>query len=187
MIFWIFIGLLALIVVITVGIGVRGQVKYYGRGWWGEISGAGAAWFSSVAVIGLCVVLVGVWFSPSGEWERQETYDLRALVTTTSNESQASGVFFLGFGYASSESGQVTTVAYIRTDEDGGSRIQRVDVDDAVIYEDATEHPYMEIWATVYKNNGVFVPWDYTEISYMKEYRFHIPEGTILQNYEVKP
>jgi hypothetical protein len=57
-----------------------------------------------------------------------------------------------------------------------------------VIYEDSGDSPRVEDWVTVIHNNRAFVPWDFTTVKDGEpQHRFHIPKGSILESYEVKP
>jgi len=146
----------------------------------------------TIAVIGAVVMTfvigIGAMVNVDSYQEYRGTNGLRALVTKEATESSAKAVFFLGFGYASSGSTEVTSISYIQTAEDGGNTIRKVDIDNSVIYEDlgTREDPYVDEYVTVYTGNHVWVPWDFWRDG-STEYRFHIPTGTILENYEVSP
>lgn len=184
MIFWIFTTTAAaIIVIITI---------YQNRSRWGFDLGE---WLAGVAVtlivyvaFGGAIVGIGVAYQQdqNGTLQLQQTNDLRALVTKTATEEHAEAVFFLGFGYASSNSAEVSSISYIQVADDGGSTLRKAEIGESVIYEGSVK-PYVEDWAYVTHNDGFFVPWDWTHTSPVREYRFHIPEGTIIDKYEVNP
>lgn len=183
MAFWIFIGIIALVVVIC---GIAGTVDYYSRSEWFS---SGAVISVVVAVIGLFVIAIGSSTSPTTDWKVSHHYSLRALVTKTSAESHADAVFFLGFGGGSSSSGDVTNVSYIRVAGDGGTTLHKASLKTVVIYEDvpAGGQPWLDDMHKVRVNDGAFWPWPFTQEMYETQHRFHIPKGTILEQYEVTP
>ena len=179
MVFWI---ILALIIAAIVSYLIWGRSYHDDLG---EILSAVAAIVLVGGLIGLVICGLGVLNQPPGAYQKQASYTLRALVTKSANESNASGAFFLGFGSLSANSEEVRSIAYIQTAKDGGSTLQRIGVKEAVIYEGAGA-PRVEEWAHITRNNKIFVPWDYTIVLTRDvQYRFHIPKGTILTNYEV--
>lgn len=182
MIFWIIVGLIALTLVIGFIAGIR-------DGWfWSGGMGPAVGIAATLAIIGGCVCGIGdIASAEGGNMQLQHEWKLRALVTQTSTESGSSAVFFLGFGAASSGSSEVTSIAYIRMAEDGGSTLQRADISDSVIYEDGASDPRVEDWREFDHNNGIFWPWPVTYERLTTQHRFHIPEGSILQSYEVRP
>lgn len=184
MIFWILTSIaIAAIAIITI---------YQFKSRWGFDLGD---WASSVGItlvayilLGGAVVGMGVSAQQfnNGRLELQATYNLRALVTKSATEEHAEAAFFLGFGYASSNSAEVSSISYIQVAEDGGSTLEKADIGESVIYEGSAK-PYVEDWVSVAHNDGFFVPWDWTYISSVREHRFHIPTGTIIDQYEVTP
>ena len=181
MVLYILLGLIAATVTL---VGIRLRRDRYS--WMETTSRMGA-----ITLVGLIVSLlicgVGALNQAPESYRLQSTKALRALVTTSTNASNASGSFFLGFGSVSAKTEQVNSVAYIETARDGGSTLKRIDVRKAVIYE-GSEIPRVEEWAHVVRNNKTFVPWDYTitlRLSPDVQYRFHIPKGTILTHYEI--
>ena len=174
--------LLGLIVIVVVWMVISHRRAEY---LWSEILGRAAAVTVVSLIVSLLICGIGALNQNPESYKLQSTYTLRALVTNSTNDSSASGAFFLGFGSFSSSSKEVASIAYIQTAKDGGSTLQRVDVNDAVIYEGA-EAPRVEEWAHVVRNNKIFVPWDYTaQLNDTIQYRFHIPKGTILTHYEI--
>lgn len=184
MIFWI---LLAVVAVIVIAITVYHSRSRWGFEWDEWLPSVGITLFIS-GLLGAIVVCVGVSCQQlnSSTLELQQTSGLRALVTKSATEEHAEAVFFLGFGYASSDSVEVSSISYIQVADDGGSTLERADIGQSVIYEGAKQ-PYVEDWARVAQNDGFWVPWDWTYVSPAVEHRFHIPEGTIIDKYEVQP
>lgn len=181
MAFWIFIGIITAVIVI-------GFLHDLPSSRYDDWFGGAVMLAFVVAVIGLIVCGVGAVSPQSGTWTYQKTWTLRALVTQQSVETQGSATFFLGFGGGSMSSSTVQSISYIRTASDGGSTLQKSSIDDAVIYEDGAKNPRVEDWIKVIHNDKAFVPWDFTRtVSGLIQHRFHIPAGSILQNYEVKP
>lgn len=100
------------------------------------------------------------------------SYTIRALA----NNSGIEGSFFLGSGYI--EGKQVFN--YITEDGNGAIRLQSMDAAQATIFED-TNNAHLRVIKTVRSIPGV-VPWD---IGSTMHYDFHIPKGSIIQNYKV--
>jgi hypothetical protein len=180
MVFWVLLGIIGL----TLAIGV--VVAIYQRDWGYGLGGAAGIAVAEI-VVGFVVIAVGVNVAGSSERELESTYGLRALVTEQATETHASATYFLGFGYASSDTSEVTSISYIRTADDGGSTLQKIGVAQAVIYEDAPDSPRVEYWVEVFRHDGSFVPWAYSSAKLDVEHRFHIPPGSILEAYEVTP
>jgi|GEM_PF-6930115 len=178
MAFWIAVAVITAIMVIGAAIAISQRDA--------EAFGGAFMIASVVTVVGAIVVGVGAG-SGDREWQHQETYQLKALVTQQSAESHASVAFFLGFGGGTAGSAEVKSISYIRTADDGGSTLQEIDIDKAVIYEDGANSPRVEEWANVVSCSPAFVPWNCALGGHVSQYRFHIPEGSILQVYEVKP
>lgn len=182
MAFWIAVGIIALAWIIA-GI-VAAKSHYY------DFSDTAFVAFVITLFGGLVMALiisVGAGTTGIIHEEKDATYDLRALVTEeTTEENGFDAVYFLGFGYASGGgSTDVTSISYIQRAADGGNTLEKVDIDDSIIYE-GSETPYVEEWITVNTVTEWWVPW-HMERTVYREYRFHIPEGTILENYEVNP
>lgn len=180
MVFWIILVLIAAFIVFhaTRCVGY----KHY----WNEFLSGAAAIAVVGGLVGVVVCGVGSMAQDPGPYEKQSTYALRALITKSTNESSLDGTFFLGFGKMTASSKEVNSIAYMQTAEDGGSTLERIDVSNAVIYEDSLV-PRVEEWVQKVHNNKIFVPWDYTIDSYRDsvEYRFHVPKGTILDHYQI--
>ena len=182
MIFWIFVGLFVMAVVLSV-------LYQRDNHWfeWDEFWGSVGASFLALGVLGLLFCGIGVAGQTrgGGELEQQATYGLKALQNESQTSSSADGVFFLVFGYYSSDEETTKSVNYIQVAEDGGATLQSVDTKDAVIYEDGATSPRVEEWSYVGESDGFWVPWHYEWVSPLKEYRFHIPAGAIIEGYEV--
>lgn len=178
MIFWLFISAIALVLVIGAVIAIRED---------GDVFVTAVTTSMVIGFVGLLVCGVGATNNGPGAWHKQQTWSLRALVTQQETSSHAGAVFFLGFGGASSSSNEVKSISYIRTASDGGSTLQKSDIEDAVIYEDGAEKPRVEDWVLISHSDGIWVPWSITNTLGTVQHRFHIPAGSILQSYEVKP
>lgn len=176
--FWIVLGVIVLVVTIV--------IVHYAVNWHEFAIGPALIALVAGGIIGAAIVGIGTINGPTTA-EKLETHNLRALVTKEQTESHARASFFLGFGYASSSSTEVTSISYIQTDMDGGSTIQKATIGQSIIYED-TAKPYVEDWYTVHHVNTAWWPWggSWTELG-EAQHRFHIPAGTILENYEVTP
>lgn len=151
-------------------------------GWWLAIALLGV--FGGMAIIG------GATSPPNLHPELQHRYELHALVTKDDTESSLSGTFFLGFGGVEGSSTTKTKIAYIQTAKDGGNTIHDTTVGRSVIFEDVKSggQPYVEDWVSGTETNTVWVPWTWHYVeSGEPQHRFHIPKGSILSNYEVKP
>lgn len=167
----------------------RSKTRYVRRYWDGKyLSTFGMIALAWTVIAGLVILLGG--FGPNkaenaGTPTLQDTHTLRALVTKEVEYGSGSVSFFLGIGGGSYSSGTATTIAYIQQAKDGGSTLESVSIDDSIIYE-GSERPYVEDWANVWTDDGLWFPWPVTLVAdYYKTYKFHIPEGTILEQYEV--
>lgn len=166
--------------------------SYYNRKWRGHF-------FSTFGWIAMIVLFVGGFViafggvgpnkgENAGEPELQGSYSLRALVTKESDEAGGSFSYFLGFGGGSYAEGTTTTIAYIEQGKDGGSTLESASIDYSTIYE-GSEKPYVEHWLNVWHDDGLWFPWPVTIPAYddYTIHKFHIPTGTILEQYEVNP
>src|SRR4029453_12012690 len=100
------------------------------------------------------------------------TISLKAL----GNKSAVDGQFFLGGGYI----GEKQVINYVRDIGSGGSKIESMPADQATLFEDTTT-PHLNIIKTV-KTMPDVIPWYYGSDMH---YDFHIPAGSVLQNYKV--
>lgn len=180
MVFWILIGLIAAAWVIAIVMAATGH------SWFSDAAGGATIATIVIVVVGFFVLLVGVDATSEREPELTAEYGLRALITEEATETHAGGVFFLGFGYASSSTTEVDSISYIQTAADGGNTIHKVGIGESVIYE-GSDSPYVEEWQTRWESNGWWVPWELTGYDFGTTYRFHIPTGSIYEGYEVTP
>lgn len=95
------------------------------------------------------------------------------------NDSETSGVFFLGSGVIDDE--QVFN--YLAKADDGGVTLHSVDADYVVVYEDATEDAYLDRVHKEYYNPWV-VPFMVTPLE-RDSYQFHVPDGAVNREYKV--
>lgn len=192
MAFWIFIGIILTVLAVSAVTGlILEKSRHYYYDWWSAF-GTGLMVAVVVAIVGLFVVIAGTGGQTMhGNATRMEhRYSLRALVTKDETESHAEFSFFLGFGGGSAASGTTKYVSYIQVAKDGGSTLQKTTIGRTVIYEDVPKDgkPYVEDWVSYGKNDGAFWPWPFTwTVDGEAQHRFHIPKGTILEQYEVTP
>lgn len=183
MAFW--IALAVIVIVIVIGIIYAVREGYF------EAFFPTAGITVVLALVSLIIIGPGAEASATRTTELESTYTLRALVTKDSTESSGSAVFFLGFGYAEGGSATVTSISYIQTAADGGNTLEKVGISDAVIYEDLLpgETPYVEEWVEHFETTGAWLPWTVEGVSRFAPtvYRFHIPDGSIYEGYEVNP
>lgn len=176
MLFWI---LTAIAIAIPVAITIYQWVN-----WGGE-----EAFFSgfislivTFVVWGLGVALgLGFWATNTGTIEKvgTETRKLSALSTDTAIEGHR---YFLGRGWLNEN--QVIT--YVYKQEDGAFRLTRADASGSYIYEDEEDAPYVVIDDYEYFTNPWISPIN-MGLSAKDVYMFHIPEGSVLSEYEVTP
>lgn len=170
MIFWIVVGLAVLITAIVVIVEAR---SYYGQPL--EVL-AGATVIVAVVTVLSAIVLSVIQADHGERFEESERSNLTAIAT---NDKKEGAYFFLGTGV----SGTKKVYSFISEDADGGNRMEEVPVSKGVVYE-GEEKPYMEV-VTEYGNSWWITPWAVPRSG--TEYRFHIPEGSIIRGYEVKP
>lgn len=157
----------------------RGNKGYYSDYEIGDVVGGGLAVFFSIIFVGFIAMIITIPIV-IGENEKDivardaedNSYTIRALA----NNSGIEGSFFLGSGYI--EGKQVFN--YITEDGNGAIRLQSMDAAQATIFED-TNNAHLRVIKTVRSIPSV-VPWD---IGSTMHYDFHIPKGSIIQNYKV--
>lgn len=136
---------------------------------------SGIVW-GLVAALGL-----GWWATSTGTIEKvgTETRDLAALSTDTALEGHR---YFLGRSWLHED--QVIT--YVYEQEDGAFRLTRADAADSYIYEDEEDAPYVQIDDYEYFTNPWISPLN-LGVGATDVYMFHVPEGSVLSDYEVAP
>lgn len=106
-----------------------------------------------------------------------EKIDLRAL----GQDSGVSGWFFIGIGRVEDKN----YVNWIQRDEDGANTIQREEDKYAKIYEDATPETAHISKKFEVKNYSGLLPWPFAYELDSSYTSFHIPPGSINDNYRV--
>lgn len=162
MIFWILLALAVVAVVLT--------YIYWGcdEGWLFAFMPAILAAVVSAVVVGLLMLLATL---IPGDRTTSETYDLRAIGTSSSAE----GRFFLGSGQIDGK----RTLNYI-AQEDGWSRVDQAFADDSRVFED-TDEPTVTEYSHLYWNEWVWpVAWKVGE-----SWDFHVPAGSVLEDYTI--
>lgn len=104
--------------------------------------------------------------------------NLAAVATGASIEGQFRGGIFASYGYIEG----VRVISYLTRGDDDGIRARQVNADDAVIFEGATK-PTVETHRWV-KENGWIFPWT---LGTTYTYTFRVPEGSVVESYEVTP
>ena len=132
---------------------------------------------------GLCFLMIqgGIaFFKWTGYYiEHEDGIDISTVNTSIASLKDSSsihGSFFLGCGGVSSR------MYYVYYEGETSYRLKRVDVDDATIYMDEDNRPYISkiTKRSRYKNG-------YGDISYgafsIVTYEFHVPKGSIVTDY----
>jgi hypothetical protein len=131
---------------------------------------------------GMVVVLLPMFLTSAFTPEKTTTsheYELRALGAGES----ASGRFYLGTGYINGE----RVINYTYSDESNGATFSKVDSapgDDSRIFEDVPvdAQPSVTSRKTVY-TYPLLVPWS---MGLTRTWDFHVPAGSIIEDYEIK-
>jgi hypothetical protein len=169
MIFWICI---ALVVIATVGGAWQGYQNWYGGA--SEAFLYGLLWMLGSAV-GAALLLVGSYFLlPNPDVQRDAgKLALRSIGTDSEINGRS---YFLGGGYI----GEERTLNYIAEYPDGALSVDSSYAVSSSIYE-TNGIPHVEFTDHLYSNPWV-LPWEYKE---WQESRFYIPEGSVLENYQI--
>lgn len=134
-----------------------------------------AAIIGSLLVGFLLALLAGV-FMP---WQLEEAE--RVPLVALRDNVGASGTFFLGTG---STDGKLTYFYYEQL-PDGGYRASKADSEDAVIYEDDEEAPYVKTYKVDMTARGLDEWWKWVGASTTDRRDFHIPKGSLLRDYRL--
>ena len=137
------------------------------------------------AVVGVATVIITVIiggiakastdFTPAGDAE----HHLVAKQTKDGQEGSIRGGIFLTVGHLDSE----RVISYIRESDDGGYLVRLVDADQSVIYESAEESTL-----TVHSWEKVNPLWTGNAVLDTAEtYSFHVPDGSVVNSFEVAP
>jgi hypothetical protein len=109
--------------------------------------------------------------------ERSETYDLRALGTSSNVEGEYSGGIFLSYGYIKEK----RVLNYIRVEPNGAFVLRTIDAEDAYIFE--TDDPPKAVHTTEY---GYDPTWFDGYVSGAETWSFYVPKGSVVNDYTVE-
>lgn len=140
----------------------------------GELVLGAIVWF--VLVLGLSVGLA----HSSSTNVSAGSYDtnLRAIATKDVTEGRFSGSIFGSYGYIDGK----RVISYITQNSDGGIRVGYIDAENVTIYEgDDTPHIRTNTWT---RTNLWFFP---GTIDSANSYDLFVPEGSVVDGYEVAP
>lgn len=183
MIFWITWGIAAAIVVVLLVLATVNAVKNRGRSFYsynytypdfGDAAFASFITLVVAAVVSILLLPVTALFSHSMGEQRTVTRELRAISTATSTDGR---FYFLGGGYIKDR----RVLNYI-VKQDGYSSLDYEFASDARIYED-TEEPTVTQYYQYYGNEWI-TPWP---LGHTYSVDFHIPEGSVLEDFSVTP
>lgn len=133
------------------------------------------AWFL-VAVLGS--VGLGYLLTPDFTQVHDSERGLVALATKDSVQGEFHGGIFASYGYIDG----VRKLSYVTKDDEGGIRLGYVSPDASVIFEQAgTPHIITHQWE---RSNGWVIPWAWETAN---TYSLYVPEGSVVQGYEVSP
>lgn len=136
---------------------------------------------NGVLVFLIVFMISGIFGSSYVEHKARENGDYfysRIEIKSLSLQSSTQGAFFLGTGSVNNES----YYFFYKELNDGGYELSKVRTCSAVIYEDS-EDPYIESIAGIeYKGETYH---DIRQHRCMKLHDIHVPEGTIVEKYQV--
>jgi hypothetical protein len=164
---------------------VRWKGKY--RGYWYTRKGAFFGRLGSSIGFGFIVVVIGgivlgllATFTGTDESRSWET-KLRALNTG----SEVHGQFFLGSGRIDED----PVFSFLYEQADGGVKLSSVPADRSTVYEHETnnDRPFLTTTETHRAANQFWAPFTLSPRVSGYQYDFHIPEGSVLNSYEVTP
>lgn len=156
--------------------------EYYFEEWWTGVLGVIgilALWVVSSLIVmfsfsGIMNIAIKD-FSPDDEY----TTDLIALRTGSAVNGQLAGSIFLSAGYISED----PTFNFLYETSDNGVKVGQVYAYNSVVYEDEPEAPHYTTFEWV-KYDPFWAPFSVNQDT---TYAFHVPEGSVVSNYEVKP
>lgn len=156
--------------------------KYYFEGWWTGVLGVLgiiAAWVALSTILSL--IFSGILNATIKDFslDSESDTDLIALRTGSAVNGQFSGNIFLSAGYISED----PTFNFLYETSDNGVKVGQVHADNSVVYEDEQDAPYYTTFEWV-KYDPFWAPF---EVNQAETYAFHVPEGSVVSNYEVKP
>lgn len=165
-------------------------------GWWLYITWNSELIYTLIgrifAVIIFGIVSVGIWclvavggatglghlFTPDYQKGDVTSVDLVAVEAKDTTEGRFGGSIFASYGYING----VRVLSFIEKHGDGGMKVGYLDADDVVIYEG--DNKPEKITTTWVKENGWFTPWVITRYD---TYDLHVPLGSVVEGYEIKP
>ena len=178
MVFWIILVAVVLVVVAIVAFVFWDAGILPGLG---TLVGLGIAGFMVMLIISLILSAISRWTMPDMVKTGTDTVTLQAL--STGQATAFGGRFFLGTGYARGGSYQTFTYVY---KEGEAFRLTEAPAYNSYVYEDEQDDPYVSITHWISPANPWIIPFDMFEAT-AETYSFHIPEGSVLGNYEVAP
>ena len=134
--------------------------------------------FRIIEILNVMLVGILIFFGGNGltayftipKYSMPEEYQLANLHDDTLTE----GFFFLGTGSINEE-----RCVFYRYEEDGGWKLDSVEADLAIIYEEERSDGELIIY------KPTLLSW-FWSIYYDDRYEFYIPEGSIIREYEVR-
>lgn len=162
--------------------GKRRWVFYFEEWWTGVLGVLGilALWAGSVLLI-VPLIFSGFMNLAIKDFTltEEKSTDLIALETRSSINGEFVGSIFLSAGYVSENS----TFNFLYSTDDGGVKVGQVFAHDATVYEDEQDDPHYVKFT--------WKKWDYFwapfSVNQAHTYAFHVPEGSVVSNYEVTP
>ena len=140
---------------------------------------AGIAWFAVSFV-----VLLGTSPGDSSSSLRPAECDAELVAINTDRSTSSRGGFFLGIGSVNSSDYQ--TITYLEKSGEG-IRLGEKRAYQSVIYEDGGSYMTCSQDTRTHKSDWLW-PWaQETTVYGSPTYEFHIPEGSVVRNFEVAP
>jgi hypothetical protein len=149
-----------------------------------DTSEPGFATLLTVATVGVLGVVTLILYVVSFSYQTHSTevssrvVSLTAIDTKEATEGRISGGIFVTYGYVESK----PVLSYVSENE-GAYRLQWADADKSTIYQDGNEDPRL-ITHTLDFYAKYVLPWP---IATEDRYEFHVPEGTVSNEYTVSP
>lgn len=141
-----------------------------------------SAIISAVAWVVVALGVVGIIAGATGKPEVVNTD--KAPLTALNTGTDISGRFFLGTGSINGE----PSFTYVFEQEDGGFQLSSANAIQSSVYEVDDATPHVEIDNYRLKPNEFWSPMSWMfNINYDSIYRFYVPKGSVLQNYQVAP
>jgi hypothetical protein len=142
-----------------------------------------ALWFTLVittlSMFILTLILAGVNMTTM-RVEQSDEWDVRLKALSTQTDTD--GRFFLGSGYIDEE----PVFSYITQEGNGSYKLRWVDADKSAVFEDETG-PKIVVKEYKYVHDNFIAPFTILSGNVSYEYEFHIPRGSVVNTFEVKP